>query len=84
MKRRRQPSVRPEDLPVETPEHCTKAYNQPCLLHPLDCPTCIHGAYYEEKADKLKHPEIFKSCRHYRHVAASPIDVALGLHPTRG
>jgi len=76
--------MEPEYLPIETPEHCTKAYNQPCLLRPLDCPTCTNTLTCQEKEDKLKRPDVFKSCRHYRRAPASPIDVALGLRPQRG
>jgi len=74
---------KPEDFAMETPDHCTKAYNQPCKLHPVDCGTCTNNLTCQMKADKQAHPEIFKSCRHYCRTQPSRLDVALGLQPSQ-
>jgi hypothetical protein len=55
-----------EAEPVESYEHCSKAYYEPCRLHPVNCDNCRSGSTCQMRQDKKAHPDVFKSCKFYR------------------
>jgi len=50
----------------ETPESCTKSINEPCKLHPVDCPNCIRADVCQQSALMRAHPDKIKSCPGFR------------------
>jgi len=57
----------------ETPETCTKSINEPCLLHPVDCPNCQNGDVCQMREDMRAHPDQIKSCRFFRKKKGRPV-----------
>jgi hypothetical protein len=51
---------------AETPESCTHAINEPCKLHPVDCPRCVNADKCGQKEEVQKYPDQIKRCKFFR------------------
>jgi len=51
---------------AETPETCTHAITEPCLLHPVDCPNCENGDTCQMRPTMEVHRDVVKRCKFFR------------------